>query len=303
MSKQKVRGIPHWRKFKEAANALEKFGAEFPPSLTHTKDSLKMNSMLIKNGPKFYVPQINEVLNIGKQKEGYVVFEDDELINLPYPITILLSESWLRTAPREEGALHNSWKISVFCQPNKNGPIVCTSTVYDPNRKVWVGLPIAVALSKVPLPVEKGVGYGLGRRYWGDPATQELLKQMKDAGQTEEEGLRDFDEDIAALMSLIKLLSVQGMERVKVKMPDKLVKKHAKHSNDTSDYSYHVLKIGGDIWDSPYVMESNQNSGKRSHLRRGHIRRLAHKNVWVRASFIQGSKEGFVEKEYHITQM
>ncbi len=303
MSEQKVRGIPHWRKFKEAANALEKSGAAFPPSFPNAKNALQMNSIFIKNCPKFYVPQINEVLNIGKKKKDYIMFEDDELINLPYPITILLSESWLRTAPREEGALHNSWKISVFFQPNKNGPIVCTSTVYDPNRKVWAGLPIAVALSKVPLPAEKGVGYGVGRRYWGDPATQELLKQMKDSGLTEEEGLRDFDEDIAALMSLIKLLSVQGMERVKVKMPDKLVKKHAKHSNDTSDYSYHVLKIGGDIWDSPYVMESNQNSGKRSHLRRGHIRRLAHKNVWVRASFIQGSKEGFVEKEYHITQM
>lgn len=301
MSKQKVRGIPHWRKFKEAANALEKFSAEFPPSLTHTKDALKMNSMLIKNGPKFYVPQINEVLNIGKKKKDYVVFEDDELINLPYPITILLSESWIRDTPREEGALHNSWKISVFCQPNKNGHIVCTSTAYDPNLKVWVGMPIAVEWSKVPLPAEKGVGYGLGCRYYGDPATQELLKQMEDAGLAEEQGLHEFDEDMAALLSLIKLLSVQGMEKVKVKIPDKLAKKHAKHSNDTSDYSYHVLKIGGDIWDSPYVMESNQNGGKRSHLRRGHIRRLAHKNVWVRASFIQGSKEGFVEKEYHIT--
>lgn len=301
MSKQKVRGIPHWRKFKEAANALEKFSAEFPPSLTHTKDALKMNSMLIKNGPKFYVPQINEVLNIGKKKKDYVVFEDDELINLPYPITILLSESWIRDTPREEGALHNSWKISVFCQPNKNGHIVCTSTAYDPNLKVWVGMPIAVEWSKVPLPAEKGVGYGLGCRYYGDPATQELLKQMEDAGLAEEQGLHEFDEDMAALLSLIKLLSVQGMEKVKVKIPDKLAKKHAKHSNDTSDYSYHVLKIGGDIWDSPYVMESNQNGGKRSHLRRGHIRRLAHNNVWVRASFIQGSKEGFVEKEYHIT--
>ena len=301
MSEQKVRGIPHWRKFKEAANALEKFGEEFPPSLPHAKDALKMNSILIKNCPKFYGPQINEVLNVGRNKKDYVVFEEDELINLPYPITVLLSESWVRTAPKEEGALHNSWKISVFSQPNKSGHIVCTSTVYDPNSKVWVGIPLTVELSKAPLPPEKGVGYGLGCRYYGDPATQELVKQMKDTGLSEEEGLRDFDEDIAALMSLIKLLSVQGMEKVKVSLPDKLAKKHAKQNKDTSDYSYHVLKIGGDIWDSPYVMESNQNGGKRSHLRRGHIRRLAHKNVWIRASFVQGSKEGFVEKEYHVT--
>ena len=301
MSEQKVRGIPHWRKFKEAANALEKSGAAFPPSFPNAKNALKMNSIFIKNCPKFYVPQINEVLNVGKKKKDYIAFEDDELINLPYPVTILLSESWVRTAPREEDALHNSWKISVFSQPKQNGHIVCTSTVYDPDAKVWVCMPIAIELAKAPLPAEKGVGYGLGCRYYGDPATQELLKQMKDAGLAEEEGLKDFDEDVAALMSLIKLLSVQGMEKVKIELPDKLAKKHAKHSNDTSDYSYHVLKIGGDIWDSPYVLESTNGSGKRSHLRRGHIRRLAHKNVWVRASFVQGSKEGFVEKEYHVT--
>ena len=302
MSEQKIRGIPHWRKFKEAATALEKSGAQFPPSFPHAKHALKMNSLLLKNSPKFYVPQIREVLNIGRNKKDYIVFEEDELINLPYPVTILLSESWVRTAPREEGALHNSWKISIFMQYKQDDSITCMSTVYDPDSKSWLSMPLTVELSKAPVPAEKGVGYGLGCRYYGDPATQELLKQMKEMGASEEEGLRDFDEDVAALMSLIKLLSVQGMEKVKVKLPDKLAKKHAKHSNDTSDYSYHVLKIGGDIWDSPYVIESTSGGGgKRSHLRRGHIRRLAHKNVWVRASFVQGSKEGFVEKEYHVT--
>ena len=302
MSEQKIRGIPHWRKFKEAANALEKDGVEFPPSFSQCKNAMKMNSILIKNGPKFYVPQISEVLNIGRNKKDYVVFEEDELINLPYPVTILLSESWITRASREEGALHNSWKISIFVQPKQDGSIVCTSTVYDPTSKSWVSMPLAVELKKAPLPAGKGIGYGLGCRYYGDPATQELLKQMKDTGLSEEEGLRDFDEDIAALMSLIKLLSVQGMEKVKVCLPDKLAKKHAKHSKDTSDYSYHVLKIGGDIWDSPYVMESKRDGGKRSHLRRGHIRRLAHTNVWVRASFVHGSREGFVDKEYHVTE-
>ena len=37
MSEQKIRGIPHWRKFKEAANALEKLGAKFPPSFPYAK--------------------------------------------------------------------------------------------------------------------------------------------------------------------------------------------------------------------------------------------------------------------------
>jgi hypothetical protein len=64
-------------------------------------------------------------------------------------------------------------------------------------------------------------------------------------------------------------------------------------------YSYHVLVVDGECWDRPETAQSDEKGGVRSHLRRGHIRRLDEtRHVWVRATYVHGSRPGFVDKDY-----
>ena len=312
MSEQKVRGIPHWGKFRAAATAVETDSGRWGSIFPHAKQMMGATALLIKKAPKFYVPQIGHVIS----EEDYRLAEEDH-INLPYPVIALLSECWVHDLPTnndtdtkkrrkemkklltDEGVPFNTWKISVFMQREKNANIIGSSTVMDPDTHQWACVPVSVQIYKTPHP--QG-GFRYAGSFHGDPATTEILSHDFAKGK-EQAILNDFDEDAGCLMALNKLLSIHDATTVKVSVPPKLAKKHAKKHQDTSDYSYHVLKIGGEVWDNPYVMGAGDKGGVRSHLRRGHIRRLEHKNVWVRSAYVHGSVEGFVEKDYQVGEL
>tara|TARA_R100001244_G_scaffold36494_1_gene33451 strand:- start:240 stop:1208 length:969 start_codon:yes stop_codon:yes gene_type:complete len=307
---QTVRGIPHWGKFRKAAKDIDILSKNVVP--IEVQQLTKVTSLLIEKSPKFYVPDIANILT----KEDYL-FSADEYLNLPFPIIALLSETHLNAEENDSPADHvskiaghpatdrermrenikrfvgeegaDSWKISLFTQPEKNGPVAVISSVLDPMRGTWVCMPLSARIEKHQLGVYAGT-------FGGDPATAKILKDMSD--EDAQLVLNDFGDDICALMALSKLLGIHNAKTIKVPVPPKLVKKHHK-KNDYGNYDYHVLEIGGEVWDSPYVMGGG-SGGKRSHLRRGHIRRLENKNVWVRAAYVHGSVEGFVDKDYII---
>lgn len=301
MKSQKVRGVPQWGKFKQAVSDIEDAlkNKELP---TYYLEGLQSVSTLIKNVPKFYVPQISNLVD----KKDFV-FADDEYINLPYPITALLTESWVdenitKEQKQSTNINYNSWKITLFFQEEKNSGINLTSIMYFPEERRWMYSPIIAYINKTnDLSSWDSNGSSYGMSFAKNEGTIEFLKEAHKDEIDYLDILSDYNEDVNALISLYKLLNVNEIEKIKVNVPEKLIKKHSKN-NVSSDYSYHVLKIGDDVWDSPYVMENKvSGSGKRSHLRRGHIRKLKNKNVWVRSSYVNGSNDGFVEKDYEFS--
>ena len=106
---------------------------------------------------------------------------------------------------------------------------------------------------------------------------------------------------IADITALCTLLSLEGTKthRVGKKIPSSTQGRKRKQSSDVN--SYHVLSIGGEVWDTPFsTSDGVGGGGKRSHMRRGHIRRWKDRKIWVRASFIKGSRKGFVAKDYTV---
>jgi len=104
------------------------------------------------------------------------------------------------------------------------------------------------------------------------------------------------------MATLCNLLEINDCKQVPVNVPPKLAKKHAKRG-ETANYDYKVLSIGGEVWDSPYLGGGNGGGGgaKRSHMRRGHIRTYQNgKKVWINSTYVNGNKEGFVEKDYRL---
>lgn len=62
---------------------------------------------------------------------------------------------------------------------------------------------------------------------------------------------------------------------------------------------FHLLKIAGASEGGGFG--GSANGGVRSHLRRGHIRRLgADRITWVNACMVNGSRRGFIDKAYSI---
>lgn len=105
-------------------------------------------------------------------------------------------------------------------------------------------------------------------------------------------------EYVHALATFCALLEVHDVETPVVSAPSKLQASRTKNGK-VPLYDYRVLRIGGETWDTPYV-SSGTGEGRRSHLRRGHIRRLESKTVWVRATYVHGSKDGFLHKDYEV---
>jgi len=82
--------------------------------------------------------------------------------------------------------------------------------------------------------------------------------------------------------------------------PPKLNKKRAA-SGKLPLYAYHVLEVDGEVW-GPHS-KGDGSAEYRSHLRRGHIRRLSDgRAVWVRATYVHGRMPGFVSKDYAVKE-
>ncbi|WP_339799669.1 hypothetical protein [uncultured Marinobacter sp.] len=64
-------------------------------------------------------------------------------------------------------------------------------------------------------------------------------------------------------------------------------------------YSYKILKISQDRMNSRQGL-GGSHQPPRVHLRRGHIRRLPNKTVWVNAAVVGDKSKGFVAKDYAV---
>lgn len=102
-----------------------------------------------------------------------------------------------------------------------------------------------------------------------------------------------------AACSLAAMLSLRNVRAVEVAPPENIESKRRRKGKRPL-YSYHVLEVDGEIWD---YRSGDGSSGKsiRSHLRRGHIRRLPVGNIWVRACYVHGKSDGFVDKDYAVS--
>lgn len=318
MKQQTVRGIPHWGKFKAAVNALREQALYFSAgSNEESAFFVRMVAEGIEAFPKFFVPNVREVF---RSKDLIPTYDGEKYIpyKLPYPKMALL-QNIIITDTRPEASNSNasieSYKVSFLMQDQerKDSPtdILCATAIYAPTTKQWVSVPVfsrfcfETHTSGVPHDeVSYGYTVALNEDKFTSRAIEVLLEHEDFKGDpvaVEESLITDFKFDFFSTAAFCKLLEITDCKHVPINVPAKLAKKHARN-NKTASYDYKVLSIGGEIWDSPYVGGSGGGgSGKRSHMRRGHIRTYqSGKKVWVNSTYVKGSKEGFVEKDYNI---
>lgn len=250
----------------------------------------------INFGHRFYIPWVGSVL------EGRLIDEDvKRLVRLPYEVIAVLSETEFDTY--NENVKAAGWKITVAWETksyfNKRMRLSdpddhrrgfgCLSVSYckdydkGPNAPDWVVAPGAVFCN---LP-DDAAGYEV---------TSYALPMIKNAGV---DLVREFSDDVFAVLTLCAMLGLHNVSRSERKPPEKLAKRRVERGG-RSLFSYHVLRVDGQDWDAPEV--TGRGLGVRSHLRRGHIRRLhgGDRMVWVRATYVHGNVPGFVGKDYDV---
>ena len=285
----------HWKLFHSLSQQLKAKDARFP----ELDAAFIAWDEMLDTAIKFYVPELSaSVINKADLREP---------IHIPYPTIAILSETDFQYRDLETSRLYENYKSAIV---RKRGYKIITAVevkdhphninfytaVYQPDIGLWQTTPI---LGGVTFIEQRGLCIGIHK----DPSTQHAINRTAElTGYSRDRITLEAEEnatvDAYTLLDMYRLLSVHDTTVHKVESPSKLRQKLITKGRSRF-YDYHVLSIGGEVWDSPHE-HTGTGEGKRSHLRRGHIRRLASKTVWVRSTFVHGSKEGFVKKDYEV---
>jgi hypothetical protein len=286
-----------WSHFTTACEQLQSYEGE------HI-DIFKLAARALKMSQKFYLPDGADVLN----KRAYADVFD--LLELPFDCIAILSETHINdTGQYRVGGM---WVPSITLAFNTSGPTndllsfcdpylmssdaamrpwcVLISLVKDPTLQAWfiIGAPAVVgkrctselAWSVIPCTL-----------------TQWLLQHA-----SREQLANELQNDIHLLTNLCVMLGLKNVKRRTIDAPEAINAKRQKKGK-LPLYSYHVLEVDNEVWDAPVNPGAQKGDGvaRRSHLRRGHIRRLDEtRRVWVRAAYVHGGAKGFVHKDYSV---
>lgn len=258
---------------------------------------------------RFFLPAGIE-LSKGKKYEDVA-----DLLRLPFDTVAIMSETYMRgtdqreTLPMITLALNverpdSPVKIPADRWPQGHEPwLLLIPLIRAPHpHLVWVpGGPVA-AVTKT----KSGAGLSLNVVGAGlslnivpviTPLNVELLK----SGVTEAELSNEVRDDLKCVVELCLLLGLNNVRSVLQPVPKGAAKARARKGKQPL-FDYHVLEVDGERWEDRAAVEHATGRGVRSHLRRGHIRRLSDsRRVWVRACYVHGAEPGFAAKDYAVS--
>lgn len=221
----------------------------------------------IRQGQRFFLPSGRDLMD-GK------AFEDMPPVHCPFPITAILSSEL------QNGAEHDT--ISIFASKDGINTVILSLLKTEGSWCVWPAASVEISESGKHL-----IGISKGPLY----------QVMKRGGC--EIGPMEYSVDMKRLVNLSLMLSLANVKTESVN-PDSKANHKRRNRGAVPLYSYKILNVDGERWDSNGV-DMGDGQGYRSHLRRGHIRRISGDHaVWVRATYVHGRIPGFVDKDYNV---
>lgn len=99
-------------------------------------------------------------------------------------------------------------------------------------------------------------------------------------------------------MNLLCVLSCTNAHIEDYPKPSKLKQDMRKKKGKLAFFEFKILTIDGNADHSALGAARSSHSSPRVYLRRGHIRRLKTKNVWVNSCVVGDKSKGIVQKDY-----
>jgi len=254
-----------------SAMSISGFPIENKQILSHAID-------LASASNKFIMPDGGRLFD---DKE-FKALDENEPLRLPFPMIAMEYEQTIENDnDQSEGRTLKSSKRIVFAREGGEQIYVFVCCWVD-SHGIWGPLP-----SEVAIPV---TGY-LDRTKKSRDGRVLIKAQL----QHNIIPLSDFSDEIGALLCLLNSLQCSN-----VKIENHVPKSNGKKIKTPHAFdSYHFLTI-----DPPKQPPGTRGSGShrspREHLRRGHIRRLEDRKIWVNASVVCAGAAGKVLKDYRV---
>lgn len=249
--------------------AIPSFPLENKRMLSHAVD-------LAQSSKKFIMPSGGRLFD---DKE-YKALDETEALRLPYPMIAMEYEQTIENDYDEAiGRTSKSSKRIVFARERDDHIYIFVCCWLD-SMGMWGPLP-----SEAAIPVK---GY-LDRSKKGLDGRVPICVQL----QNQIVPLSDFGDEIGSLLCLLNSLQCSNVkiENHTPKAKGKKIK--TAHAFD----SYHFLTIDPPK-QSSFTGSSGGHRSPREHLRRGHIRRLEDRKIWVNASVVGAGSAGKISKDY-----
>lgn len=283
----------HWGKFADAERDIRAQDDRFGCART-----LDIAASILARSQRFYLPN-------GRMVVENRLLDDPirDLVKLPFDAIAILTEC----RPLEvEGDSTPAWNICIAFDPNgatSRSHNLCTPGKFPAdsicmlscsNRLgYWFMVPLISVVQRADCSDGYRVGVGDDRRGCAASWIDYFDKNEITIGDW-------FGYDMFVVVNLCALLNLNNVKTSMHRAPEPLNAKRKKAGKPPL-VGYHVLDVDGEIWDGPYSA-IGIGPGYRSHLRRGHIRRReGGVNLWVRATYVHGNVDGFVDKDYRVT--
>lgn len=110
----------------------------------------------------------------------------------------------------------------------------------------------------------------------------------------------DIRGELTTFIQFLCALNCSNSEITETPHPKKSLNDKRSKRGKTPFYTYKVLTISASRWNAAKSIGQGGHSSPRVHLRRGHIRRLKDRNIWVNACVVGDKSAGMVDKEYAV---
>lgn len=301
--------------------------------LRDSRDALAYQEVLgfLKKAVKFELPENGSLF--GEQDRGYDVLTPD-LLRLPFPVMAL--EYHFNFFKGDVAGNFHSPKRVALCldyEANKSSLIGQIAATYCPklaeaggimlivlctvptndDTDGWMIFPWSVTFPRFAPDGTNLTVYRYGKKHEKEsqigmiltPLFVSLVRMLLDqygADQAITVGLRDAEEEMHSLISLLAVLSCSNVKLQNQPAPEQLNKKRVKNGKlPFSEYKTVVVDVRPQVYHEGVTRGPGMTGRQspREHLRRGHIRHLSSgKNVWVQSAMIGSGTKGKIEKGY-----
>ena len=132
------------------------------------------------------------------------------------------------------------------------------------------------------------------------PEIVQLRAKETGMSRAVKEMTHDIGQSVSALLEMCEALSCSNVKHEPIEHIDPAM--NAKRIKDGKSplYETRILVLDGEKKQFTSMSQQGNHKSPRQHLRRGHIRRLDTKNIWINSCVVGDSANGIIEKSYLI---
>ena len=260
---------------------------KLPPLVRGTMEGMLPQ---LTNSIHFRLPDNGQLFTWPKGKKLSDIASDYcSTLRLPFPLIAIeyaVPNAELREMAPENTYRHDAAIILAFEEGRAEGKYIILSPlrrIFVDGRKLWAPENFAVAIAT------------------SDNSIQ-ILPQTEEGGiigGTSSLAVEDTQASVIVFVNFMAALACSNSVAMDAPPPSPKLNAKRRKAGKTPFFTYKILTISGN---SPQNSEAGggTHGSPRVHLRRGHIRRLPEKTVWVNACVVGDKSKGLIQKDYKV---